>query len=83
MLGDDPEHAVDIGLADHIPHHDCRPQAPLSEELSPRCLGPPHVGNGPMHVVRPQIVPKARRDLVADSITRMSMEDHLGVPGRA
>ena len=74
------EHAqaqLRVELAALIPEEDRRAHAPLAEELAPGRLGPAGVGERPVQVGRRQVLPEARRDLVAGAHRGVRVEHHL------
>ena len=80
------EHAqaeLGIELAALIPEEDRRAHAPLTEELSPGRLGPARVGERPVEVGGRQVLPEARRDLVAGAHRGVRVEHHLRRRDRA
>ena len=80
------EHAqaeLGIELAALIPQEDRRAHAPLTEELAPGRLGPARVGERPVQVGGRQVLPEARRDLVAGAHRGVRVQHHLGRRHRA
>ena len=74
------EHAqaqLGVELAALIPEEHRRAHAPLAEELAPRRLGPARVRERPVQVGRRQVLPEARRDLVARAHRGVRVQHHL------
>ena len=52
---------------------------PLTEELAICGLGPPGVGDRPLHVGRAEVVPELGGDDVGNAVGSLGVEHHLGV----
>ena len=80
-LADDVQDRVGVGLAERD-LDDRRPLVPLAEEPAPGGLRPARVGDRPVPVARPQVVPEARRRHVPEPVV-LGVEHHLRIAHRA
>ena len=80
-VADDPEDRVGVGLAERDLDHR-RALVPLAEEPAPGGLRPAGVGDRPVAVAGPQVVPEARGRDVAEPVGG-GLQDHLRVADRA